>query len=134
MVAWSHVTVGGKPILQILEEKKEQFGEIDLDEIVEKTAKAGWEIYKRKGTTYYGIGNSLAYIASSIFNDDHRVIAVSAILDGEYGEYDICTGVPAIITRDGIREIVELNLTEDEESRFAKSNDILRDYMKTIGY
>lgn len=99
-----------------------------------KTAKAGWEIYKRKGTTYYGIGNSLAYIASSIFNDDHRVIAVSAILDGEYGEYDICTGVPAIITRDGIREIVELNLTEDEESRFAKSNDILRDYMKTIGY
>lgn len=89
---------------------------------------------KRKGTTYYGIGNSLAYIASSIFNDDHRVIAVSAILDGEYGEYDICTGVPAIITRDGIREVVELNLTEDEESRFAKSNDILRDYMKTIGY
>lgn len=59
---------------------------------------------------------------------------VSAILDGEYGEYDICTGVPAIITRDGIREVVELNLTEDEESRFAKSNDILRDYMKTIGY
>ena len=134
MVAWSHVTVGGKPILQILEEQKERFGEIDLDEIVEKTAKAGWEIYKRKGTTYYGIGNSLAYIASSIFNDDHRVIAVSAILDGEYGEYDICTGVPAIITRDGIREVVELNLTEDEESRFAKSNDILRDYMKTIGY
>lgn len=40
----------------------------------------------------------------------------------------------AIITRDGIREVVELNLTEDEESRFAKSNDILRDYMKTIGY
>ena len=55
MVAWSHVTVGGKPILQILEEQKERFGEIDLDEIVEKTAKAGWEIYKRKGTTYYGL-------------------------------------------------------------------------------
>lgn len=114
--------------------EKDQFGEIDLDEIVEKTAKAGWEIYKRKGTTYYGIGNSLAYIARSIFNDDHRVIAVSAILDGEYGEYDICTGVPAIITRDGVREVVELNLSEDEESRFAKSNDVLRDYMKTIGY
>ncbi|MGN4425378.1 L-lactate dehydrogenase [Bacillus cereus group sp. MYBK30-1] len=134
MVAWSHVTVGGKPILQILEEQKERLGEIDLDEIVEKTAKAGWEIYKRKGTTYYGIGNSLAYIARSIFNDDHRVIAVSAILDGEYGEYDICTGVPAIITRGGVREVVELNLSEDEESRFAKSNDVLRDYMKTIGY
>ena len=47
----------------------------------------------------------LAYIASSIFNDDYRVIAVSAILDGEYGEYDLCTGVPAIITRDGIKKL-----------------------------
>ena len=133
MVAWSR-NCWWKTNSANIRRTKERFGEIDLDEIVEKTAKAGWEIYKRKGTTYYGIGNSLAYIANSIFNDDHRVIAVSAILDGEYGEYDICTGVPAIITRDGIREIVELNLTEDEESRFAKSNDILRDYMKTIGY
>ncbi len=58
-------------------------------------------------------------LQSSIFNDDHRVIAVSAILDGEYGEYNICTGVPAIITRDGVKEVVELNLTEAEEDRFA---------------
>ncbi|SFJ17311.1 MULTISPECIES: L-lactate dehydrogenase [unclassified Bacillus (in: firmicutes)] len=134
MVAWSHVTVGGKPILQILEEQKERFADIDLDSIVEQTAKAGLEISKRKGTTYYGTGNSLAYIARSIFNDDYRVMAVSTILDGEYGEYEICTGVPAIITRDGIKEIVELNLTEAEESQFAQSNDILRDYMKIIGY
>jgi len=134
MVAWSHVTVGGKPMLQILKEQKERFADIDLDSIVEQTSKAGWEIYKRKGTTYYGIGNSLAYIARSIFNDDYRVIAVSTILDGEYGEYEICTGVPAIITRDGVKEIIELNLTEDEERKFAASNDILRDYMKVIGY
>ena len=133
MVAWSHVTVGGKPILQILEEQKERFADIDLDSIVEQTAKAGLEISKRKGTTYYGTGNSLAYIARSIFNDDYRVMAVSTILDGEYGEYEICTGVPAIITRDGVKEIVELSLTEAEESQFAQSNDILRDYMKIIG-
>ncbi|WP_242216608.1 L-lactate dehydrogenase [Bacillus cereus group sp. BfR-BA-01380] len=133
MVAWSHVTVGGKPILQILEEQKERFADIDLDLIVEQTAKAGLEISKRKGTTYYGTGNSLAYIARSIFNDDYRVMAVATILDGEYGEYEICTGVPAIITRDGVKEIVELNLTEAEESQFAQSNDILRDYMKIIG-
>ncbi|MFD3448223.1 L-lactate dehydrogenase [Microbacteriaceae bacterium 4G12] len=134
MVPWSHVTIGGKPILQILEEQKEKFAHVDLDAIVEQTAKAGWEIYKRKGTTYYGIGNALAFIARSIFNDDHQVIAVSTILDGEYGEHEICTGVPAIITRDGIKEIIELNLTDTEKEKFAKSNGILRDYMKTIGY
>ncbi|WP_153127131.1 L-lactate dehydrogenase [Peribacillus tepidiphilus] len=133
-VAWSHVTVGGKPFLQILEEHKDRFGEINLDEITDKVRKAGWEIYNRKGTTYYGIGNALAFIARSIFNDDHKVIAVSAVLDGEYGVKDICTGVPAIITREGIKEIVELNLTPVEKEKFQQSNKVLKEYMQTIGF
>lgn len=133
-VAWSHVTVGGKPFLQILEEHKERLGKVKLEEIEEQTAKAGWEIYKRKGTTYYGIGCSLAGIARAIFNDTHSVIAVSAVLDGEYGERDICTGVPAILTRTGIYDIVELNLTSEEKAKLNHSNAILRESMATIGY
>ncbi len=133
-VAWSHVTIGGKPLLQIVEEHKERLGEVNLDEIADQVSKAGWEIYKRKGTTYYGIGSSLAGITRSIFNDDYSVVAVSAILNGEYGEKNICTGVPAIITRQGIHDIVELNLTQDEKEKFQKSNTILREYMAKIGY
>lgn len=132
-VAWSHLTIGGKPFLQILEEQKDKLGEVDLDQITEKVAKAGWEIYARKGTTYYGIGNALAHISRSIFNDDHSIIAVSAILDGEYGVKDICTGVPAVITRNGVKEIVELNLTDEEKAKFENSNNVLREYMGTIG-
>ncbi|WP_243290458.1 L-lactate dehydrogenase [Bacillus sp. FJAT-47783] len=131
---WSHITVGGKPFLQILEERKEELGHIDLDQIVEDVKKVGFEILKRKGTTYYGIGNALAFILKSIFNDDHKIIALSCVLDGEYGESDICTGVPAIITREGIKDIVELRLTEEEQEKFRKSNAVLRDYMASIGY
>lgn len=133
-VAWSHLTVGGKPFLQILEEQKDKLGEVDLNQITEKVAKAGWEIYARKGTTYYGIGNALAHIARSIFNDDHSILAVSAILEGEYGVEDICTGVPVVITRSGVKEIVELNLTNEEKAKFENSNKILREYMGTIGF
>ena len=133
-VAWSHVTIGGKPLLQIVEEHQERLGEVNLDEIADQVSKAGWEIYKRKGTTYYGIGSSLAGITRSIFNDDYSIVAVSAILNGEYGEKNICTGVPAIITRQGIHDIVELNLTQDEKEKFQKSNTILREYMAKIGY
>ncbi|CAM3895963.1 L-lactate dehydrogenase [Mesobacillus zeae] len=132
--AWSHVTVGGKPFCQILEEHKDELGEVDLDQIVEDVKKVGFEILKRKGTTYYGIGNALAFITKSIFNDDHSIIALSCILDGEYGETNLCTGVPAIITREGVKEVVELNLSEDEQLKFAKSNAVLREYMDSIGY
>jgi L-lactate dehydrogenase len=76
----------------------------------------------------------LAYITKSIFNDDHKIIALSCVLDGEYGETDICTGVPAMITREGIKEIVELRLTEEEQEKFRKSNAVLREYMDSIGY
>jgi L-lactate dehydrogenase len=124
--AWSHVTIGGKPVLSILSQHPERFRHLKLDEIARKTKNAGMEIYNLKGSTYYGIGNALAYIIHSILNDDHRIIAVSAILDGEYGQNDICTGVPAVLTRHGIKEIVELNLTPKEQEQFGHSCTIIR--------
>jgi L-lactate dehydrogenase len=124
--AWSHVTIGGKPVLDILSQHPERFRHLKLDEIARKTKNAGMEIYNLKGSTYYGIGNALAYIIHSILNDDHRIIAVSAILDGEYGQNDICTGVPAVLTRHGIKEIVELNLTPKEQEQFGHSCTIIR--------
>lgn len=132
--AWSHLTIGGKPLMQILEEQKETLAHVNLDEIIDQVRKAGFEILHRKGTTYYGIGCALASIVRSIFNDDHKILAVSTILDGEYGYEDIATGVPAILTRQGVKEVVELNLTDDEKAKFDQSNEVLRKYMATIGY
>ncbi|MGM9923600.1 MAG: L-lactate dehydrogenase [Bacillus sp. (in: firmicutes)] len=133
-VAWSHLTIGGKPFMQILEEHKETLGDLDLDDIITKVRKAGFEILNRKGTTYYGIGCSLASIVRSIFNDDHKIIAVSTILNGEYGFKDVCAGVPTIITREGAKEVVELNLTAEEMEKFEQSISILKEYMSKIGY
>ncbi|MDT3428171.1 L-lactate dehydrogenase [Paenibacillus forsythiae] len=125
-VAWSHVTIGGKPILHILDQHRERFKHLDLGDIARKTKDAGWEIYTRKGSTHFGIGSALAYIARSILNDEHKIIAVSAILDGEYGQTGICTGVPAIIAGDGIQELIELNLNGEETAKFTASCDIIR--------
>ncbi|WP_025688138.1 L-lactate dehydrogenase [Paenibacillus zanthoxyli] len=125
-VAWSHVTIGGKPILHILDQHRERFKHLDLGDLARKTKDAGWEIFTRKGSTHFGIGSALAYIARSILNDEHKIIAVSAILDGEYGQKGICTGVPAIIAGEGIQELLELNLNEEESAKFTASCDIIR--------
>lgn len=132
-VAWSHVTVGGKPIRHIIRQHPERFGHLDLNDIADRTRLAGWEIYKRKGSTYYGIGNALAFITRSVLNDDHRIMAVSVILDGEYGETAMCAGVPAIISASGIHEVVELNLDEEEQAKFRSSCDLIRSCLKSAG-
>jgi len=129
---WSHVTIGGKPILDILAQHPKRFGHMNLEEIALQTKDAGWEIYSRKGSTHYGIGNALAYITRSILNDDHKVIAVSAILDQEYGQTDLCAGVPAIINRQGVKEIVELNLSPKEKDQFNYSCSILRQAVQRL--
>ncbi|PZD97629.1 L-lactate dehydrogenase [Paenibacillus sambharensis] len=129
--AWSHVTIGGKPILEIVAQHPARFGHMDLQEIALQTRNAGWEIFSRKGSTHYGIGNAIAYIVRSILNNDHKIIAVSAILEGEYGQSDLCIGVPAIITRSGIEEILELNLSPAEQEQFKHSCSVIR---KAISY
>lgn len=125
-VAWSHVTIGGKPIKHILEQHRERFRDLDLDDIARKTKDAGWEIFTRKGSTHFGIGSALAYITRAILNDEHKIIAVSAILEGEYNQSGVCTGVPAIISSDGIQELIELNLSPEEDEKLAASCRIIR--------
>lgn len=131
-VAWSHVTIGGKPLLHIMEQHAQRFPELSLDDVALKTRDAGWEIFLRKGHTQFGIGNALAHIARSILYDEHRIIAVSAILDGEYGQNDVCAGVPAIISGDGIQELIELRLDEDEQRQFAHSCDVIRGAIEQV--
>ncbi|KAA1184087.1 L-lactate dehydrogenase [Paenibacillus sp. B2(2019)] len=131
-VAWSHVTIGGKPILQIMDQHRERFQHLDLEDISRKTKDAGWEIFTKKGSTHFGIGSALAYITHSILNDEHKIIAVSAILDGEYGQSGICTGVPAIIGNTGIQELLELNLNTEEAEKFNASCSIVRSGIESL--
>ncbi|MCR8845190.1 L-lactate dehydrogenase [Paenibacillus sp. SC116] len=131
--AWSHATIGGKPLQHVIADNPARFSNLDLDDLVEKTKKAGWEIYNRKGTTYYGIANAAVYIIRSIFNDDQKIIPVSTVLDGEYGYTGVTAGVPAVIGRAGIREVVQLHLSTEEQQKFDHSVNLLKQYMSSIG-
>ena len=134
MVPWSNVNVAGKSLLKILDENEKLKSELNLDELVEKTAKAGWEVYNRKGTTYYGIAAAVVGIIKSIFSDEKKILPVSSLLEGEYGETNIYTGVPTIIGKDGAEKVFEIDMTDEEKAKFKKSNDVLREFAKTIGY
>ncbi|MGB8453901.1 MAG: L-lactate dehydrogenase [Anaerocolumna sp.] len=131
MCPWSHVTVGGKRIYDILEDNKE-FGNVNFDEIVKKITRAGFDILEVKGTTCYGIATTAAGIIKAILNDENKIIPVSTLLEGEFGEYDVFCGVPVILNRSGVKDVVEVHLTKEEMEKFKDSIKVIREYTGRI--
>ncbi|MEE1249584.1 MAG: L-lactate dehydrogenase [Lachnospiraceae bacterium] len=132
MVPWSTVTVGGKPFYDVIADNKEMVGEVDLDDLVHKTSQKGWEILKRKGTTYYGIATACVGVSKAILNDENRIIPVSTLLEGEYGERDVYAGVPVVLNRNGAYDVLEIHMTPGELARFKESVGVIREYTEKL--
>lgn len=132
IVPWSHITVGGKSFLKVLEDNKDRFPNVDLKELVKDTAEAGWEVYKRKGTTYYAIATATVGIIKAILNNENRIIPVSTLLEGEYGVNGVFAGVPAILNSNGVKEVVEIHLNEEEENNFKNSINVIKEYVEKL--
>lgn len=129
-VAWSHSYVGCKPLIQILKERGEK--EEILDEIYKDVQQAAYEIINRKKATYYGIGLGLAKLVKTILNNEHEILTVSTYLDNNYGNSGLYMGVPAIISNKGVEDIINLKLSEEEQEKFNKSFNILKEMKEDI--
>lgn len=120
-VPWGNVTVGGKPILELIKEQPERFGKLNLDEIASRAKKAGWIILGGKGSTEFGIGASIANVVQAIFGGEDRILPVSTLLQGQYGQSGVYASVPCRVNNEGIAEVIELKLTAEEQAKFAQS-------------
>ena len=132
MVPWSTVTIAGKPFYDVIADNKELVGDVDLDELVYRTTQEGWEIFNRKGTTYYGIATACVGVIKAILNDENRIIPVSTLLEGEYGERDVYAGVPTVLNRSGAYDVLEIHMTLGELARFKESTRVIREYTDRI--
>ncbi|MBR6638942.1 MAG: malate dehydrogenase, partial [Muribaculaceae bacterium] len=94
----------------------------ELKKIAADTMVGGATLTGLLGTSaWYAPGAAAAQVAAAIIHDQKRMITCSALLDGEYGEKDLCIGVPCILGRNGIEKIVEFDLNDEEKELFAKS-------------
>ncbi|MCH1471098.1 MAG: malate dehydrogenase [Flavobacteriaceae bacterium] len=113
-------TYNGIPISTILSADK-------LEEVAAATMVGGATLTKLLGTSaWYAPGASVAYLVNSILHDQKRIIPCSVMLDGEYGQSDICIGVPTIIGKNGWEKIMDLNLSDKESASFEKSASAVR--------
>jgi L-lactate dehydrogenase len=128
---WSHATIGMEQLNAVLASKRDVKEEC-LEEIFVNVRDAAYHIIERKGATYYGIGMSLVRITKAILNNENSILTVSSYLDGEYGQNDVFIGVPAVINRMGIREVIEIELNEKEKEQFNHSVSVLKETMQPV--
>ncbi len=118
-------SVSGIPLSDILSKE-------EMDGLVLDTRQVAAEVISLKGATVHAPGNAISTIIESVKNDARQVIPVAAYLDGEYGHSDVTIGVPAVIGRDGINKIIELDLNDEERRVFDNGVRSVKDAIQAV--
>ncbi len=120
-------TVGGIPITELMSEER-------IKSISERTANGGAEIVSllKTGSAYYAPGNSAALMVDAIVHDKNRVVPVSVLLEGEYGIRGLYVGVPIKLGAGGVKEIIEVPLTDNEQAALHKSSEAVKSLVEAM--
>jgi malate dehydrogenase len=122
----SATTVGGVPLRKLASEDA-------IQAMVERTAKGGGELVKLLGTSaWYAPAAAAAQMVDAIMLDEKRILPCTAYLEGEYGIEGLYMGVPVKLGRGGIGEVVELELSEDEQTMLNESADAVREVVGVL--
>jgi malate dehydrogenase len=121
-----YTTVAGIPVTEMIDEER-------LKGIVERTKKGGGELVQLMGTSaWYAPGAAAAQMVETILRDENRIFPCCAHLDGEYGMKDIFLGVPVKLGKEGIVEVIELDLNDEENELLKASAEHVRSVMEVF--
>lgn len=124
-VPWNYAYVGCKKIIDVFKDSNLPID--NLKNIHEEVVKSAYEIIEKKKATYYGIGMALYRLVKAIVDNENSILTVSAYLENEYNQKDIYIGVPAIINSEGVRQIIKLELSDEEQKKLDRSCKIIKD-------
>jgi len=118
-------SVSGIPLTSLLSKEK-------LDELVQNTRQVAAKVIELKGATVHAPGNGISAIIDSVVNDKKQVLPIATYLDGEYGHSDVTIGVPAVIGKNGVEKIIELDLNDEEKEMFNKGIESVKNAISGI--
>jgi malate dehydrogenase len=123
----SYTTVAGIPITQLVPQDR-------LDAIVKRARTGGAEIVGllKTGSAYYAPSAAAVQMAEAIVKDKKRILPCAAWLQGEYGISDIFLGVPCKLGRNGLEQVLEVELTGEERAALERSAEAVREPMRAL--
>lgn len=104
-----------------------------LDRIYHEVRDSAYEIIQRKGATYYGIAMAVARIAECIVKNEHAMLPISVLLEGQYGLEGLCLSIPSIVGYDGVETVLEIPLAASEQQALLASAKQIKEVIRKIG-
>lgn len=134
VLLWSLVNISGIPLESFCKGCKHKCPPNSQNQIEGAVRKSAYHIIEAKGFTNYGVSLAMSRILGTLLRDEHSVLTVSTLLNGEYGLQDLCLSVPRMISTNGIERVIEAPLFAEESAALQKSADVLRSVIKSLGY
>ena len=131
-IPWSLTNIAGMPMEEYCADQNH--ADIDEDEIIDEVRKAGAEVIKRKGATFYAIAMTVNKICDSILRDTNNIMTVSSLVTDRYGISDVCLSLPCVIGSNGIGREVFPKLTDKEVEKLQASAKALRSVIDQLTF
>ncbi len=129
---WSSANVSGVDLDSYCKHCINSFNKSDFKEVFENVRDAAYGIIEAKGATYYAIAEAVKRIVKVIVRDERAILPVSTLLEGQYGISGVCLGVPCVVGANGIEDILEIPLSEQEMAKLKYSASMLHDTINTL--
>ncbi|MDY4040929.1 MAG: L-lactate dehydrogenase [Collinsella sp.] len=126
LAAWKAASISGVLLSELAKSDPERFA-FDLAEMEDKARQGGYVTYAGKQCTEYAVANAAVRVIAAVFHDEHAVMGASTLMEGQYGEEGIFTSLPCIIGRNGVEQVLELDLSEGEQAGFHASCEHIRE-------
>ena len=134
LAVWSGANISGVPLNDFCELRGHYQHEESMKRIYEDVRDSAYEIIEKKGATYYGIAMAVSRIASSIIRNEHSIMPVSALLEGQYdGLEGLCLSVPSIVGKNGLEKVLDIQLNANEHQALHDSAAQLKAVIDHIG-
>ena len=132
LVVWSGAQVAGSHINHFCELRGHFNHEEAMERLAQEVRDSAYEIIERKGATYYGVAVAVKRIATAIVKDEHAVLPVSSLMQGEFGLNDLCLSIPTVIGQNGVEKVVDIYLNNDENDKLQSSARALKEVLDDL--
>lgn len=132
LAVWSGANVSGLDLQDFCRLRGKALNPQDMDRLYRDVQGSADAIIRRKGATYYGIAMAVGRIAECIVKDEHAVLPVSAVLEGEYGLEKLALSVPAIVGKNGLEKILEIPLSQTERTALDSSAQQMQQAIRQV--
>ena len=132
LAVWSGANVSGIDLPDFCKIRGYHDHQESMEQIFCNVRDSAYEIIERKGSTCYGVAMAISRISECIIRNEHSVLPVSSLMEGEYGLSGLCISVPTIVARDGAERVLEIPLAEEEKRRLKMSAEELKEVLSGI--